>query len=341
METNPRALTWLAVAAVVGLAILPQFADRYMIQLFTKIMIMAIFAMSLGLLVSGAGLISLGHAAYFGIGAYLLVLLSPAGEAASVWWTLPAAIAGTALVALVLGALAVRTSGVYFIMLTLAFGQMLFYLFHDSKFAGGSDGRYMDVRPMVDLFGRELISLSDRPTLFYVALAAMVLTYLFIGMVMKAPFGRAILGIRVNEARMKALGFHTYGYKLMVCVIAGAIAGLAGYLYATQYRVVNPALFHWRESGIVLMMVILGGLRFRLGPAIGAFALVLVEEGLQSVTEYWLLGVGIFIIAAVLLLPHGLTGMLARRRKPQSELGSSADIPSGILPKSAEAARDG
>jgi branched-chain amino acid transport system permease protein len=228
-------------------------------------------------------------------------------------------------------------------MLTLAFGQMLFYLFHDSKFAGGSDGRYMDVRPMVDLFGRELISLSDRPTLFYVALAAMVLTYLFIGMVMKAPFGRAILGIRVNEARMKALGFHSYSYKLMACVIAGAIAGLAGYLYATQYRVVNPALFHWRESGIVLMMVILGGLRYRLGPVIGAFALVLVEEGLQSVTEYWLLGVGIFIILVVLLLPHGLTGLLARRRKPQSESTAFPDdLPSGsTLPKSAEAARDG
>lgn len=341
MEPSPRALTWLAIAAVVGLAILPQFADRYMVQLFTKIMIMAIFAMSLGLLVSGAGLISLGHAAYFGVGAYLLVLLSPAGEAAGVWWTVPAVVVGTALVALVLGALAVRTSGVYFIMLTLAFGQMLFYLFHDSKFAGGSDGRYMDVRPTVELFGRELISLNDRPTLFYVALAAMVLTYLFIGMVMKAPFGRAILGIRANEARMKALGFHTYAYKLMAFMIAGAIAGLAGYLYATQYRVVNPALFQWRESGIVLMMVILGGLRFRLGPVIGAFALVLVEEGLQSVTEYWLLGVGIFIIAVVLLLPHGLTGLLARRRRPESEpAGLPADLASGSLPKNAEAARD-
>lgn len=314
MEQTSRALTWVAVAAVVALALIPPLADRYLIQLVTKIMIMAIFAMSLGLLVSGVGLISLGHAAYLALGAYFLVLLSPSGEAASLWWTLPAAIGGTALCALVLGALAVRTSGVYFIMLTLAFGQMLFYLFHDAKFAGGSDGRYMDMRPSVEVMGRELISLNDRPTLFYVALVAMVLVYIGIGMVMRAPFGRAILGIRANEARMKALGFNTYGYKLAAFVLAGAIAGLAGYLYATQYRVVNPALFHWRESGIVLMMVILGGLRHRIGPVIGAFALVLVEELFQSVTEYWLLGVGIFIIAAVLLLPNGLAGLLTQQR---------------------------
>lgn len=319
METNPRLLKWLSFGALVALVVLPLFADRYLIQLFTKIMIMAIFAMSLGLLVSGAGLISLGHAAYLGVGAYALVLLSPAGEGAAFWWTLPAAIGATMLCALVLGALAVRTSGVYFIMLTLAFGQMLFYLFHDSKFTGGSDGRYMDVRPTVEIFGRELLSLNDRPTLFYVALAFMVLVYCGIGMVMRAPFGRVILGIRVNEARMKSLGFNTYAYKLMAFVIAGAIAGLAGYLYATQYRVVNPALFHWRESGIILMMVILGGLRHRLGPLIGAFALVLLEEVLQSFTDYWLLGVGIFIIVIVLLLPHGLSGLFAGRRQPSPD----------------------
>jgi branched-chain amino acid transport system permease protein len=336
MEANPRILRWLSIGALVALLLLPLFADRYMIQLFTKIMIMAIFAMSLGLLVSGAGLVSLGHAAYFAIGAYWLVLLSPAGEGAALWWTLPAAIVGTMLTALVLGALAVRTSGVYFIMLTLAFGQMLFYLFHDSKFAGGSDGRYIDVRPTVELFGRELLSLNDRPTLFYVVLVLMVLTYFGIGMMMRAPFGRAILGIRVNEARMKSLGFNTYAYKLMAFVIAGAIAGLAGYFYATQYRVVNPALFHWRESGIILMMVILGGLRHRLGPVIGAFVLVLLEEVLQSFTDYWLLGVGIFIIVVVLLLPHGLSGLfVGRGRQP----GEPAKGPMPVV--SAVEARDG
>jgi branched-chain amino acid transport system permease protein len=315
MEPPPRLVNWVLLAILVALACVPQFADRYYIQLFTKIMTMAIFAMSLGLLVSGVGLVSFGHAAYFGLGAYLLALLSPANAGADVWWILPLVLVGTTSVALLIGALAVRTSGVYFIMLTLAFSQMLFYLFHDSKFAGGSDGRFMNFRPVVSWMGTDLISLNDRPTLFYVALALMVLSYLAIGMVMRAPFGRVILGIRVNESRMRALGFNAYLYKLAAFALAGGMAGLAGFIYATQYRVVNPALFHWRESGLVLIMVILGGLRSRLGPVVGAFALVLLEEALQGLTDHWLLAMGIFVIAVVLLLPDGLTGLFRRKAK--------------------------
>jgi len=322
MESAPRLVNWLLLAALVALAFIPQFADRYHIQLLTKIMTMAIFAMSLGLLVSGVGLVSLGHAAFFGLGAYLLALLSPAGEGAAVWWILPVVLAGTTAAAFLIGALAVRTSGVYFIMLTLAFGQMLFYLFHDSKFAGGSDGRFMNFRPVVTWMGDDLISLNDRPTLFYVTLVLMALSYLAIGVVMKAPFGRAVLGIRVNESRMRALGFNTYLYKLVAFALAGGMAGLAGFIYATQYRVVNPALFHWRESGLVLMMVILGGLRSRLGPLVGAFALVLLEEALQSLTDHWLMAMGIFVIAVVLLLPDGLTGLF--RRKPKAAEAADA-----------------
>lgn len=313
MEPIPRPLAWLALAALVVLALLPQFAERYYIQLFTRIMIMGIFAMSLGLLVSGAGLVSLGHAAFFGIAAYALALFSPADAGISIWWSLPAISIVTALAALAIGALAVRTSGIYFIMLTLAFGQMLFYLFHDAKFAGGSDGIFMNFRPAVELFGTELLSLDDRPTLFYVVLGLTVLTYLTIGMLLNAPFGRVILGIRVNENRMRALGYNTYLYKLTAFALAGGLAGLAGFLYATQYRVVNPALFSWKESGLVLMMVILGGLRSRMGALIGAFALVLVEEILQLITEHWLMALGAFVIAVVLLLPDGLTGLFRRQ----------------------------
>lgn len=316
MEKTPRTLLLLAIAAIVLLAAVPQFADRYYIQLLTKIMTMAILAMSLGLLVSGVGLVSLGHAAFFGLGAYVLALVSPPDAGVAIWWALPLVVIATALGAAAIGALAVRTSGIYFIMLTLAFGQMLFYLFHDSKFAGGSDGRYMNFRPTVEFFGTELLSLNDRPTLFYVALALMVLVYLIIGVVLRAPFGRAILGIRVNEHRMRALGYNTYRYKLVAFALAGAIAAIAGFLYATQFRSVNPALFGWRESGLVLMMVILGGLRARLGPIIGAFALVLVEELLQSWTEHWLMAVGVFVILVVLLLPDGLAGLFQRRRAP-------------------------
>lgn len=316
MEKTPRTLLVLAIAAIVLLAAVPQFADRYYIQLLTKIMTMAILAMSLGLLVSGVGLVSLGHAAFFGLGAYVLALVSPPDGGVAIWWALPLVVVATALGAAAIGALAVRTSGIYFIMLTLAFGQMLFYLFHDSKFAGGSDGRYMNFRPTVEFFGTELLSLNHRPTLFYVALALMILVYLAIGVVLRAPFGRAILGIRVNEHRMRALGYNTYRYKLVAFALAGAIAAIAGFLYATQFRSVNPALFGWRESGLVLMMVILGGLRARLGPIIGAFALVLVEELLQSWTEHWLMAVGVFVILVVLLLPDGLAGLFQRRRAP-------------------------
>ncbi len=319
MDPIPRWANWVLIAAVIAIACVPSFADRYYIQLFTKVLTTAIFAMSLGLLVSGAGLVSLGHAAFFGIGAYALALLSPGGEGASVWWALPASMIGAAVAALIIGALAVRTSGVYFIMLTLAFGQMLFYLFHDSKFAGGSDGKFMNFRPVVNFFGTDILSLNDRPTLLYVTLGIAVLVYLAIGMVMRSPFGRTILGIRVNEPRMKALGYNTYNYKLAAFVLAGAVAGLAGFLYATQYRVVNPALFSWHQSGFVLMMVILGGLKSRLGPVIGAFAIVLLEEILQGLIERWLLAFGIFVIVAVMFLPDGFAGLLGRRAQPQGE----------------------
>jgi branched-chain amino acid transport system permease protein len=316
MDKTPRFLLILALICVVLLAFVPVFAERYYIQLFTRIMTLAILAMSLGLLVSGVGLVSLGHAAFFGLGAYLLALLSPADAGVGVWWALPLTVLVTALIAAAIGALAVRTSGIYFIMLTLAFGQMLFYLFHDAKFAGGSDGRYLNFRPAVELFGWPLLTLDHRPTLFYVALVLMVVIYLFIGVILRAPFGRAIQGIRVNEHRMRALGYNSYHYKLVAFAIAGAIAALAGFLYATQFRSVNPALFSWHLSGQVLVMVILGGLRSRLGPIIGAFALVLVEELLQSWTEHWLLAVGVFVIAVVLLLPNGLAGLFDRSRKP-------------------------
>ncbi|HEX2115218.1 MAG TPA: branched-chain amino acid ABC transporter permease [Alphaproteobacteria bacterium] len=309
--TESRITLLLAVAGVIALALLPQFADRYYIQLFTRIMVMAIFAMSLGLLVSGAGLVSFGHAAFFGLGAYILALLS-LKEAASAWLALPAALAGTALAALLVGALAVRTAGIYFIMLTLAFAQMFFFLFHDWKVLGGSDGLYLAARPTFDIGETRLLNLNNRPTLFYVVLGAMAGVYLLIGMLMRSPFGKVVSGIRINEHRMRALGYSTYRYKLVAFVIAGAIAGLAGFLYATQNTYVNPALMGWRESGLVLMMVILGGMRSRLGPVIGAFALVLVEDVFQGLTERWLLLTGIFVIAVVLLLPNGLAGLLER-----------------------------
>jgi branched-chain amino acid transport system permease protein len=310
MGGAPRLVLWTALAGLALLLLLPLVADRFYLQLFIKVMTMAIFAMSLGLLVSGVGLVSLGHAAFFALAAYIVAMISPAGSGISAFLALPLAMAGAAAAALAIGALAIRTSGVYFIMITLAFGQMLFYLFHDTKIAGGADGLFMAARPTLALGDMRLVDFDHRPSLYYATLAAMVGLYFAIGRLARSPFGRALEGVRVNEQRMRALGYDTFRLKLAAFTMAGAMAGFAGFLYATQYTYVNPALFSWHQSGLALMMVILGGLRSRLGPVVGAFALVLVEELVQSWTTHWLLIIGGFVILVVLMLPGGLVDPL-------------------------------
>ena len=305
-----------------ALLLFPAVAGKFYLQLFSTIMITAIFAMSLNLLVGCTGLVSLGHAAFFGLGAYALLLLSPADDAASLWLTLPAAMAVAALAALVIGLLVLRSSGVYFIMATLAFGQMFFYYVTGAKWLGGSDGAYIFVKPDASLFGLTPFRLADARQFYYVVLVLMAATYLLLRVILRAPFGHALQGIRVNEHRMRALGFPTFRYKLAAFVIAGGIAGLAGYLHAAQFGFVNPDLFGWRQSGLVLMMVILGGMATLYGPILGAFALVLLQEFLSGETRHWLLPMGLFIILAVLLLPQGLSGAAAQlralKRRPET-----------------------
>ena len=297
------------LACLAALLALPALADRFYMQLVSKIMIMAIFAMSLNLLVGCTGLVSLGHAAFFGVGAYTLMLLSPQYAAASLWLSLPAALAAAAVAALVIGLLVLRSSGVYFIMATLAFTQMFFYYVTGSKALGGSDGAYIYVKPDAALFGVTPFRLADPVQFYYAVLVLMAATYVALRFLLRSPFGHAIQGIRVNERRMRSLGFPTFRYKLVSFVIAGALAGLAGYFDAAQFGFVNPDLFGWRQSGIVLMMVILGGMGTLYGPILGAFALVLVQELLTDLTKHWLLPMGLFIILAVLLLPDGIGGL--------------------------------
>lgn len=305
----------MLLAAFALLALFPLLAGTFYLQLFAKIMIMAIFAMSLDLLVGYTGLVSFGHAAFFGIGAYALFVLSPQYAAASLYLSLPMAIGAAAVAAAVIGLLVLRASGVSFIMVTLAFAQMLFYYVIGSKTLGGSDGVYIYVKPSTTLFGWTPVSL-DRPAgFYYLVLAALAATYLVLRFVTRSLFGHALLGIRSNESRMRALGFATTSYKLAAFVIAGAIAGLAGYLDATQFGFVSPDLFGWRLSGEVLMMVILGGMGTLYGSVLGAFVLVLLQDGLTDVTRHWLLPLGLFIILAVLLLPRGLGGLLRRAEK--------------------------
>lgn len=309
--------------AVAALALYPLVGDIFYVQLFAKIMVLSVFAMSLDLLVGFAGLVSLGHAAFFGLGAYALMLLSPQYEAASLWLSVPAAIAVAAIGALIIGALVLRTSGVYFIMVTLAFAQMLYYFAIKSKALGGSDGAYIYLKPDAAILGWRPFDLGNRVHFYYVALAVMVATYALLRTVLRSLFGHVVLGIRANEQRMRALGYPVFRYKLAAFVLAGALAGLAGYLEAAQYGYVSPEFFGWQESGSLLMMVILGGIGTLFGPILGAFALTLLQDVLSDEAifhgfhKHWLLPMGIFVVLAVLLLPRGIGGLALGRRAPE------------------------
>ena len=312
MRLPPVSVRLLLLAGFAALLLFPLVGERFYLQLVAKIMLMAVFAMSLDLLVGFAGLVSLGHTAFFGIGAYALMLLSPHYAAASLWLTLPVSVAAAALGALVIGLLVLRSSGVYFIMVTLAFTQMLYYLAIGQKWLGGSDGAYIDVKPRAALFGWVPFDLQKPLDFYWVALALMAGTYVLLFVVLRSLFGHALCAIKSNEGRLASLGYPIFRYKLAAFVISGALAGLAGYFSASQFGFVNPDFFGWRLAGEVLMMVILGGMGTLHGPILGAFALVLLEDALSVASKHWLLPMGLFIIVAVLLLPKGIAGLMER-----------------------------
>jgi branched-chain amino acid transport system permease protein len=281
-------------------------------ELVTKVMILAIFALSLDLLVGYTGLVSFGHAAYFGIGAYVLGLMAPKYEAANLWLTLPAAVVIAGLAALAVGAFVVRVKGIYFIMVTLAFAQMFFFVFHDTKFGRGSDGISMNFKPVATVGGFTPFDLGDSTHVYYFVFAAMLFVFLFLRVLLRSAFGRALQGIRSNEHRMRSLGFPVYQYKLASFTIAGALAGLAGYLSALQFGFVNPELLSWHQSGNVLLMLILGGLGSLYGAVVGAFAFVALQELFSSVTTHWQLLLGATIVLLVIFLPGGLASVMTR-----------------------------
>ncbi len=312
-----RAPLVFVLACFGALAALPLLTGSYGVDLVTKIMVYAIFALSLELLVGAAGLVCFGQAAFFGIGAYAAVLLSPASEAAGLWWLLPVSIVAAALYALAVGALSLRTKGVYFIMVTLAFAQMAYYVVHDTPLGGGTDGIYLYVKPALG----SLIDLDGALTLYFFTLASLAATFVFLAVLLRSRFGRALAGIRVNEQRMRATGFSTYPYKLAAFTLSGGIAGLAGFLFALKDGFVNPELMSWHLSGAVLIMIILGGIGHLRGALIGAFAFALLQEFFKSeaifgaFAKHWHLGLGLAIIACVALLPRGLVGLPAQWRE--------------------------
>jgi len=308
-----RSLFLLATIALV--ACLPWWAEGYYVSLAIKIMIYALFALSLQLLVGGVGLTSLGHAAFFGIAAYFVTLMASDVEAGNLFLLLGGALLTTMLYALVTGALVLRTKGIYFIMVTLAFAQMAYYVFHDTEVGGGSDGIYLYFRPEARLGDWVLLNLDDGKVFYLFVLACLLLGWAFLALLAHSRFGAALTGIRVNEVRMRSAGFSTFGYKLTAYVIAAALAGVAGFLYAAKDGYVSPELLAWEQSGLVLLMVILGGIGSLGGAIIGAVVLTLLQEIFQShalfgeLAKNWHLPYGLAIIALVALLPHGLTGL--------------------------------
>ncbi|HST02064.1 MAG TPA: branched-chain amino acid ABC transporter permease [Usitatibacter sp.] len=295
---------WLAAGLAV-LALIPLAGGRFAVDFTTKTMIYAILALSLELLVGQVGLVCFGQAAFFGVAAYAAVLLAPFIGNASVWWLLPACLVATGLFAAAVGALSIRTRGVYFIMVTLAFSQMAYYVAHDTPLGGGTDGIYLPG------------SVAALP-FYYVTLAFLAAAFVFLAVLLRSRFGRALAGIRVNEQRMRAAGFSTYPYKLAAFVVSALVAGAAGFLFAVKDGFVNPELMGWHVSGTVLMMVILGGIGHLHGAVVGAFAFALLQELFMSeaifgsFAKHWHLGVGLAIILCVALMPRGIVGGLKR-----------------------------
>lgn len=323
LERLPRSMQAMLVIGAVALATFPlvpiEGTDFYL-QMLTQMMILAIFAMSLDLLQGVTGLVSLGHAAFFGIAGYALAFLTPQDAPMALWWSLPAAVLAAAVAALVIGFLVVRTKGIYFIMVTMAFAQMVYFLFFDNKALGGSDGIYVYFRPDATAVG---LDLENKTSFYYFTLVLLVAVYLFLRRVLFSPFGRVLTGIRVNEHRLRAVGYGTFNYKLAAFTLAGALAGLAGYLWAAQTGFVNPELMGFHMSAHAIMMVILGGMGNFAGAIVGAFAFEYVMHFFKDLTKHWQLLMGGFILLVVIVAPRGLLGLgeslLGRGRKDTTE----------------------
>jgi branched-chain amino acid transport system permease protein len=302
-----RLRAWLVPAAFLILATaLPFFIPTYYVQFISKALIMGMLAMALNLVVGHGGLVSLCHAAFFGLAGYVLALASPRYDAASFLLTLPLAVLASALAALVIGALALRTRGIYFIMVTLAFGEMLFFFFHDTKVAGGSDGAFINLKPEFAIAGRQLLDLDKPISFYFVVLACLVGVIALLIMLVRSPFGHALAAARDNERRARSLGFPIFRIRLIAFVISGALAGVAGYLAAVQFGFVAPQMLGWHQSATVLVMVLIGGLRSVTGPLVGALVLIGLEEILKANLDNWKLAEGLIIIAIVVALPGGV-----------------------------------
>jgi branched-chain amino acid transport system permease protein len=312
---------WILAGLLLVLAAVPPaagyFNAPFYLDLLRRVMIFAIAATSLNLILGYGGMVSFGHAAYLGIGSYAVGILSYYGiDSGWLQWSL--AIAASALVAAVIGSISVRTSGIYFIIITLAFTQMLYYLGISIEEYGGDDGMRLKVRSQFS----GLIDLNDPATFYYLVLAILVLFIYLSDRLVNSRFGLVLQAARSNEPRTRAIGFSPYPYRLAAFVISGAMCGVAGALLVNQTAYLTPDFMNWTRSGELMFMVILGGIATTAGPLLGAATLLLLEDLLQGwsvlpkwVHEHWQLYLGIILVLVVLFARRGLAGLLPGKER--------------------------
>ena len=299
------ALIFVALAAVPLVASVG--AQTYVLDLVSRIMIFAIAAVALDVLIGYGGLISFGHAAFVGLGAYAVGILSAHGFGDALI-ALPIALTASALFALATGAVCLRTHGVYFIMITLAFSQMMFFTAASLAPYGGDDG--LTVRARNTIAGFALM--RDALSFYYVVFACLLATYLLCRALLGSRFGRVFCGARENPIRMASIGYDVFRYQLVAYVIAGAIGGLSGFLLANAAEFVSPAYMSWQRSGELVIMVLMGGMGTLYGAVMGAAAFVLAEEWLSGLTEHWKMIFGPLLVLIVLFARGGLVSLAAR-----------------------------
>ena len=312
---NPTRLSiWVSGILLLCLALIPWFANwaqqPFLLTFFTRVLIFSLAALSLNLTLGFAGLVSFGHALYLGLGAYSVGLLAFHGIDNG-WLQLLVTIVVCSVVGVLTGYISLRTQGIAFIMITLAFAQMFYYLVISLKQYGGDDGLSIVSRSQFGAF-----SLGSASTLYYVAFAWVVAVLWWFKHLITSPFGMVLRGSRMNDRRMQALGFHTTRYKLGAYVLSCVLAGVAGLLYANLTGYASPAYLAWGLSGELIVMVVLGGMGTVMGPLVGALVLLVCEEVLKGLTEHWPIVLGPLIILVVLTARRGVYGYLQKAHAP-------------------------
>jgi len=304
----PSAIGLLLLAA---LGLVPtfseMFSDPFLLTLFTRVVIMALAAVSLNFILGYGGLVSFGHAAFIGIGGYTVGILAKHGVIEA-WIQWPAALLISALVALLMGLLSLRTRGIFFIMITLALAQLVYYFGNGAYAYGGDDG--LNILRRSDFGG--LINLKHRPSFYYLCWGLLLVFTYLCHRVVRSRFGMALQGAKSNDRRMASIGFPVFRYRLVAFVLAGTVCGLAGVLIANHTEFVSPAMMHWTRSGDLIVMVVLGGMGSLFGPIFGSVAFLMLEEVLSSYSEYWKLAFGPLLVLVVVFGRGGIDGALRR-----------------------------